>query len=94
MTTIPSPNPTSPWYRLDEPAQARRRMVRGTCYFPTFNHACRYYKTAHGLTAWLDAVEMVQQRLALGEIYIGRPPGVPQEHLTLLDGNTRWGVIE
>lgn len=95
MTSIPVPNAASPWYRPpDEPIQARRRIIRGTCYYPTFNHAARYYKAAHGLKEWMDAVDMVRHRLARGEIHIGRPPGVPQEQLMLLDGNTRWGVIE
>lgn len=94
MTSIPVPNTASPWYRPPDEPMPRKRLIRGTAYFPTFNHAARYYKAAHGLTIWVDAVDMVRQRLALGEIHIGRPPGIPQEHLTLLDGNTRWGVIE
>jgi len=64
--------------------------IWGTCYFVSIARACRYYESqgydANGVFG------AVVEKIAAGEISIGRPEVAPGETLVLLDGRTRYGI--
>lgn len=77
-------------------------MKTGTCYFPTYGAAMRYYRPyldnyvrgpharknqrTQALRHWIDS------KLNLGEIHIGKPPLKPGDVLTIKDN--RYHVTE
>jgi hypothetical protein len=71
-------------------------MKYGTCYFPSYGAAMRYYRPyagqivrgaqIHQLRAFVD------QKLNAREIHIGKPPLKPGETLSIEDN--RWHVTE
>jgi hypothetical protein len=65
-------------------------MIIGTCHFPSKNLALHYYKKQGGIVLMQD----IDQKIADGEIHIGKPTLKPGEKLTLLDDSTRYGIIE
>lgn len=71
-------------------------MKTGTCHFPSYGAALRYYRpycetngTTQARTA--DTRAMVDQKLNSGEIHIGKPPVKPGETLTIEDN--RYHII-
>lgn len=75
-------------------------MKTGTCYFPSYGAALRYYRpycvpfdTQHGRTQRTQVVRnVVDQKLNEGEIHIGKPPLKPGDVLTIEDN--RYHVTE
>ena len=63
-------------------------MIVGTSYFVSFDAACRYYARQH------ETATQVAAKLAEGLINIGRPPLKPNQHTCLLDGGTRYAVVD
>lgn len=65
-----------------------RDMRYGTSYFPSIEHAQRYYKP-YGFDA-----AAVDRKLAEGEIHIGEPPLKAGQSLYLIDNFTRYAIDE
>ena len=63
----------------------------GTCYFPTRGNAIRYYRPYAKLEG-AKASELVDRKIAEGEIHIGKPPMKPGDTLTIED--CRYHVTE
>lgn len=72
-------------------------MKTGTCYFPTYGAALRYYRPyaghySDGSKTQTEAVRaLVDQRLNEGEIHIGKPDLKPGETLSIEDN--RYHII-
>ena len=63
-------------------------MQTGTSHFVSRDAAIRYYQPyEYPITA-----EAVDDKLARGEIHIGKPDLKPGERLTLIDGGTRYAI--
>jgi hypothetical protein len=62
--------------------------VWGTSYFASKGAAIRYYKP-YGYDK-----EAVESKIRQGEIHIGRPPVKPGQTLKLIDGATRFAIVE
>lgn len=94
---------TSPWKQSFEeafpdgaPAQARPpgTLIRGTCYFVDRVAAAAYYLPYYaGLSKW-EFAQVLTAKERNGEIVLGKPPGIAADKLILLDGGTRYGIIE
>jgi hypothetical protein len=56
-------------------------MIYGTCYFPTVKDAYLYYAELEGGHYY----DSVNDKIASGEIKIGKPPMIRDDHLEL-----RW----
>ncbi len=63
-------------------------MMTGTSYFKSVTAALRYYR-AYGFDE-----EAVDQKIAEGEIHIGKPALKPGETLQLIDEGTRYQITE
>jgi hypothetical protein len=57
-------------------------MITGTSYFVSKQAAIRYYQPAE----YPVAAEAVEDKLARGEIHIGKPDLKPGQRLTIIDG--------
>lgn len=63
-------------------------MTTGTAYFTSLQAAYRYYRPyGHNHAA-------VDQKITDGEIHVGRPATKDGERLTIIDGGTRWAIVE
>lgn len=70
-------------------------MKTGTCYFPSYGAALRYYRPYLGAATFLKSRELrmhnqrlrslVNQKLNAGEIHIGKPDIKPGQRLTIED---------
>lgn len=75
-------------------------MKTGTCYFPSYGAAMRYYRPYaeiegpyHGHAVRTQATRaLVNRKLNEGEAHIGKPPHKPGAVLTIEDN--RWHVTE
>lgn len=75
-------------------------MKTGTCYFPSYGAAMRYYRPYveiegpyHGHAVRTQATRaLVDRKLNEGEIHIGKPPHKPGAVLTIEDN--RWHITE
>lgn len=68
-------------------------MIYGTCYFPTVEDAYRYYAELEGGHYY----DSVNDKIASGEIKIGKPPMIRDDHLELRrdqGGSQRWFVVQ
>jgi hypothetical protein len=63
-------------------------MITGTCYFVTREAAIRYYQPYE----YPIAAEAVADKLARGEIFIGKPDLKPGQRLTTIDGGARYAI--
>ena len=63
-------------------------MTIGTSYFINLQAAYRYY------APYGDSHAAVDRKIVEGQIHIGRPAAKDGERLTLIDGGTRWAVVE
>lgn len=67
-------------------------MIYGTCYFPTVKDAYRYYRADD-----INGRDAVIDKIASGEIKIGKPPMIRDDHLELRrdqGGSHRWFVVQ
>lgn len=69
-------------------------LIRGTCYFVDRGAACKYYRQAYPHLTTFELAVVMAQKEKEGEFRLGRPPGCDCEDLILLDGQTRYGIIE
>lgn len=68
------------------------KIVRsGTSYFVSRSHAVHYYLPYAG-GSYSDASVMVSDKLAAGEIHLGKPDVKPGEWLITIDGGDRYGI--
>lgn len=82
-------------------------MSTGTCYFPSYGAALRYYRPYVGEPAYTggephpirakrtkdtEARALVDQKLNAGEIHIGKPTLKPGESLSIQDN--RYHITE
>lgn len=70
-------------------------MKTGTCYFPTYGAALRYYRPYARANARLKtsfARQIVDQKLNSGEIHIGKPEIKPGQTLSIEDN--RYFITE
>lgn len=71
-------------------------MKTGTCYFPSYGAAMRYYRPYVGVIVRGAQVHelraMVDQKLNEGEIHIGKPALKPGETLSIEDN--RYHITE
>lgn len=65
-------------------------LIVGTAYFVSKSKAARYYRDYEGD----DGYAAVNRKLDTGEIHIGKPPMKTGDTLIVLDGGTRYGIIE
>lgn len=69
-------------------------LIRGTCHFVDRVAASKYYRKCHpGLTTF-ELANVLAEKEKAGEFKIGLPPGVPVHQVIMLDGGTRYGIIE
>lgn len=82
----------SPWtdtFEQNFPKPEPKRMtVIGTCYFVSVQAAISYYRPY----GYPNLVAAIDEKLAAGEIYIGKPTISDDEALVLLDGGKRYGI--
>lgn len=71
---------TSPW----------KRILIGTSYFADRAAAIRYYKPYHHAST----EHAVDAKLKAGEIHLGLPPGYRPDDVILIDGGTRYAILE
>lgn len=65
-------------------------MITGTSHFVSRSHAIHYY---HAYEAtYSDAVIAVSNKLAAGEIHIGKPVLKAGERLITIDGGDRYAI--
>lgn len=71
-------------------------MKTGTCYFPSYGAAMRYYRPYEGVIVrgaqMQDLRRSVDQKLNAGEIHIGKPELRPGDTLTIEDN--RYHITE
>lgn len=65
-------------------------MITGTSHFVSKRHAIRYYQPYE----YPIAAQAVEDKLARGEIQIGKPDLKPGQRLTIIDGGTRYAIEE
>lgn len=63
-------------------------MTHGTSYFTSLQAAYRYYRP------YGDNRASVDRKIEEGLIHIGRPTAKEGERLTIIDGGTRWAIVE
>lgn len=65
----------------------------GTPYFVNFTKACDYYK-GQGLDDVSPALleSILREKIAEGDIFLGKPELEPGERLLLIDNGTRYGI--
>jgi len=66
-------------------------VIIGTSHFVSRSHAAHYYANCE--SSYSDAMVAVADKLANGEIHVGKPALQPGEQLTLIDGGDRYGII-
>jgi hypothetical protein len=62
--------------------------IIGTNYFPGLWAAHRYYAT------YGESRAAVAEKIAKGEIHIGKPALKPGQKLKLIDCGQRWAIVE
>ena len=60
--------------------------IQWAAYFPSYNHAVKYYGRQ------LLNAEAVNEKLASGEIFLGKPKTKQGQKLVLLDSGLRYGI--
>ena len=80
-------------------------MIVGTCYFPTRGDAINYYRTYNvhlrtnrvnggRIADWSALHRLVDQKIADGEIKIGKPPVGPKQTAWIDREDHRWFVSD
>lgn len=75
-----------PGSKLHSLPQAKPKQYIGTAYFVSLHAAYRYYRPYGTDKAAVD------QKIAEGEIHIGKPPLQPGDVLTVIDEGTRYQI--
>ena len=65
-------------------------MLIGTSHFVSFDTAVRHY-TAY---QYPNTREAVSEKIASGEISIGRPAAKPGERVVIVDTGTRYAILK
>ncbi len=69
-------------------------MIAGTSYFISHFHARRYYADYEGLRYYDPACyELVDRKIAEGQIHLGMPPMKPGQRISRIDGGNRYALI-
>jgi hypothetical protein len=67
-------------------------MIWGTKYFASFASACMYYSSGNEDMSLEDIINMVNEKVQEGNVFIGEPEVADGEELVLLDEGTRYGI--
>lgn len=69
-------------------------MLIGTCYFPTLNHAARYYRDYEPGATWKEVCAIVKTKVDEGLIHLGTPPLKSGQRLRFTDSGLRYAIEE
>lgn len=69
-------------------------LIRGTCYFVDRVAVAKYYRPIYRDLTTFELATLIAEKERAGEIKLGWPPGCDASNTILLDGGTRYGIIE